>query len=358
MAVEERLQEILQSIQRSNTQNTETFEKLSRHFDEVAELAAKKPRIDRTALEFKSKGNEDQFVFNEGLEDRLIDSSKHLKKLTEAIPAALPDPLEASTGAMTKAKKSLDEGMALIAHRQKLIKLADRSEHGWKVVKEYESDVLAENEDDEKRIAKAEKAAEKRAAVTAAKKKKVSPKSQTANFSTRPAYQQQQFQAGKHWWPRGGRPPAVFSSPKAPVLNPRPIGPCFRCGEMGHLQNSCPRMSSQYPQSSVLHVDESTGCGEHPIECSELFVRYWEFMEVGGTDTNIVKGSLRQHSDFWHKVLSATPFVLDIIENGYKLPLMSIPPVIVPPIILPHAFIMYLSAQQFKSLCVMVVLSK
>ena len=117
-------------------------------------------------------------------------------------------------------------------------------------------------------------------------------------------------------------------------------------------------MSSQYPHSSVLHVDESTGCGEHPIECSELFVRYWEFMEVGGTDTNIVKGSLRQHSDFWHKVLSATPFVLDIIENGYKLPLMSIPPVIVPPIILPHAFIMYLSAQQFKSLCVMVVLSK
>ena len=171
MAVEERLQEILQSIQRSNTQNTETFEKLSRRFDEVAELAAKKPRIDRTALEFKSKGNEDQFVFNEGLEDRLIDSSKQLKKLTEAIPAALPDPPEALTGAMIKAKKSLDEGMALIAHRQKLIKLADRSEHGWKVVKEYESDVLAENEDDEKRIAKAEKAAEKHAAVTAAKKK-------------------------------------------------------------------------------------------------------------------------------------------------------------------------------------------
>ena len=145
MAVEERLQEILQSIQRSNTQNTETFEKQSKRFDEVAELAAKKPRIDRTALEFKSKENEHQFVFNKGLKDRLIDSSKQLKKLTEAIPAALPDPLEALIGAMTKAKKSLDEGMALIAHRQKLIKLADRSERGWKVVKEYESDVLAEN---------------------------------------------------------------------------------------------------------------------------------------------------------------------------------------------------------------------
>lgn len=94
-------------------------------------------------MEFKSKGNEDQFVFNEGLEDRLIDSSKQLKKLTDAIPTALPDPLEALTGTVTKAKKSLDKGMALIAYCQKLIKLADHSEHGWKVVKEYESDVLA-----------------------------------------------------------------------------------------------------------------------------------------------------------------------------------------------------------------------
>lgn len=112
MAVEERLQGILQSIQRSNTQNAETFKKLSRCFDDVAELAAKKPRIDRTVLEFKSKGNEDQFVINKGLEDRLIDSSKHLKKLTD------------------KAKKSLDEGMALTAHHQKLIKLVDHSEYG------------------------------------------------------------------------------------------------------------------------------------------------------------------------------------------------------------------------------------
>ena len=75
------------------------------------------------------------------------------------VAAAVPDPPEALTQSIAKTKRSLDEGMKLVIHRQKLIKMADRSENGWRVVKEYESDSLAENEEDEKRIAKAEKAA-------------------------------------------------------------------------------------------------------------------------------------------------------------------------------------------------------
>ena len=37
-----------------------------------------------------------------------------------------------------------------------MIKIADRSEHGWATVKEYEDDELAENSDDEKRLFRAE----------------------------------------------------------------------------------------------------------------------------------------------------------------------------------------------------------
>ena len=44
----------------------------------------------------------------------------------------------------------------------RLINMADRSEYGWAVVAEYEADELAVDSDDEKRIYRAEKEAEKK----------------------------------------------------------------------------------------------------------------------------------------------------------------------------------------------------
>ena len=41
---------------------------------------------------------------------------------------------------LVMAKESLDEGLRLIATRQKLIKIADRSKYGWGVVAEYKAD--------------------------------------------------------------------------------------------------------------------------------------------------------------------------------------------------------------------------
>ena len=51
---------------------------------------------------------------------------------------------------------------AIIKKRQKLIKIADKSKDGWLVVEEYESDDLASDTDDEKRLKKARSVAEKR----------------------------------------------------------------------------------------------------------------------------------------------------------------------------------------------------
>ena len=44
-----------------------------------------------------------------------------------------------------------------------MIKLADRSELGWPVVEEYEADEPANNSEGEKKIARAEKEAERKA---------------------------------------------------------------------------------------------------------------------------------------------------------------------------------------------------
>ena len=50
------------------------------------------------------------------------------------------------------ANKTAKRTINLIERRQKLIKLADKSEAGWLAVDEYESDELAEDSADEKRI--------------------------------------------------------------------------------------------------------------------------------------------------------------------------------------------------------------
>ena len=44
-----------------------------------------------------------------------------------------------------------------------MIKIADWSELGWAVVSEYTTDELADNSDDEKRMLKAEKVAQRKA---------------------------------------------------------------------------------------------------------------------------------------------------------------------------------------------------
>ena len=62
-----------------------------------------------------------------------------------------------------KATQEMEAGETLLINRQKMIKLADRSELGWSIVEEYEADELADNSEDEKRIARAEKEAERKA---------------------------------------------------------------------------------------------------------------------------------------------------------------------------------------------------
>ena len=54
------------------------------------------------------------------------------------------------------------EGKLIIKKRQKLIKITDKNKDGWLVVQGYEFDDLASDSEDEKKIRKAEAAAEKK----------------------------------------------------------------------------------------------------------------------------------------------------------------------------------------------------
>ena len=98
--------------------------------------------------------------------------------------------------------KELTEAQRLLTQRGRLIKIADRSEHGWATVAEYEADKLALDSEDEKRISRAEKEAQKKA--VARKRSKVV----TTTTAVEPAY-------------------STAGSVAAPRPTTRLIGPCF-----------------------------------------------------------------------------------------------------------------------------------
>ena len=109
-----------------------------------------------------------------------------------------------STPAIERAKEALTKGMELLAERQKLIKIADRSEFGWGVVVEYTADKLADGSDDEKCLEKAEKAAERKAAKQRTKKRRVEPPARGAGAGRgRPGFGQSVLlMAGRRWGQR------------------------------------------------------------------------------------------------------------------------------------------------------------
>ena len=93
----------------------------------------------------KKKGNQQQYDHCQQVLEKFDESLDHFRaRSTE------------------KLKRSLEEGAELVKKRIKAIKLADKSDYGWATVSEYLSDALASDSDDEKRMYRAEKRAERK----------------------------------------------------------------------------------------------------------------------------------------------------------------------------------------------------
>ena len=108
---------------------------LTSRLDENSKQLKTQSKVEKEASEFKSKGNRKQFQFNTSVDAILTDI---------ASKADSPD----------EVKRLANEGKEKIRKRQKLVKLADSNKDGWLVVQEYESDDLASNSEDEKKIKK------------------------------------------------------------------------------------------------------------------------------------------------------------------------------------------------------------
>ena len=113
-------------------------------------------KLEEDKFTFRKKGNERQFKFNKTVDNHLDITMEELQKV--------PKPTDDKAArALANMEEELKKGRAKIADQQKKIKMADRSEFSWGVVEAYESDDLASNSADERRIEKAEKEAERKA---------------------------------------------------------------------------------------------------------------------------------------------------------------------------------------------------
>ena len=228
-----------------------------------------------------------------------------------------------------------------LSHRNKLIRLADMSEAGWAAVDEYEQHALASDSDDEKRIVRAENRALK-------KQRDQRRKRQDKISASR-------RQSPQRWQPQ----PHIFNTQRKP-------GVCFACGKPGHWKNEClvakqleQGMSSATRSSQpverpskisnynvfvpVKHIVSSIVCNpiNNPIDqCSDVS-KTGVIDSVLNIDMNksgilyassIIKqcsvisplGRLKSSLSKW-KYSGANTQLLNVIENGYRLPLIKLP---------------------------------
>ena len=153
----EQYAQLLTAIQASQQRMDDQLEgmraEIRQSQEDAASKAVKSVRRDKPYA-FRKKGNVEQAAFVERVTDVIAEAETELRGLSTG----------ATSPAVERAQRILEQGAKLVAERLKLIKIADRSEFGWDIVSEYTADELADDSDDEKRLEKAEKAAERKAA--------------------------------------------------------------------------------------------------------------------------------------------------------------------------------------------------
>ena len=197
---------------------------------EITDKAAKKLKMENPTL--TNYGCRQQF--------------EHNAEVLRTIEKAANSVLKGDNDACLKA---LSEGKRLIQHRQKLVRLADREEHGWRFVSEYEKDKLAKDSDDEKTIARA------RRTVNA---KYPKPRSQRSNFrnQNRNLNQQSYSRSGSSSTYQNDRAPSSSTNQyprqsyqsnyqsqnsRVDYRRDRYDRECHICRERGHLSFNCPK---------------------------------------------------------------------------------------------------------------------
>ena len=284
---------------------------------------------------FKKKGYEQQYKHNEH---------------NEQVKSAVNEAKEAVVAGKHEACiAKLNEGIEVIDQRQKLILMADKSDYGWKTVGENLDNELADDDQDAKKMKKAEKEAQRKIPESrAAKAVKARPwfrnprslGNTIANSSPSPS--PFSLSAG-NYSPRfsssTGGPRNIgsflFSSGTAPKR-----GTCFSCGKPGHWRNECPLLAvagvqqegkklsanfyDLYDVESVSGNSEFSESFDDPIDTCIFTTPAKEDFSEQECCKEGVRERLKSHFSAWEEIGSPSS-VLSVIKEGYKLPLLTIP---------------------------------
>ena len=238
--------------------------------------------------------------------------------------------------------QDISEGIKLLNNHQKLVRMADASDLGWRIVQEYVSNPLASDEEDEKRMNRAEARANRKAKQE--RQKKLDKVQKSRRFTPYPQGPVSSAKAA------AGAPIQTVSS-----TSRRP-GLCFECGLPNHWKFECPsrksgnkekksifpfRCNTQSGSSSTtgdLYVNSQVNDSEmHASQSSGQFIYTGKLSSFISTESvnstcNIQGdslihtatvmspvGRLRSSADHWIKA-SANRYVLSIVQEGYRIP--------------------------------------
>jgi len=178
-------------------------------------------RLKRDSVaQFNKRSNEEQYKANKAIKDAAEDAQ-----------------IDFERNDVAKTKQALDKGMDLLQERQKLILLADKSQYEWNTVLEYKHHDLADDEEDEIKIYRAEFRA-----ARSTKRFTSRPMQQRSNLTS--ASTTAQFSASQM--------PNLFSRANPQLSSLRSAsGLCFACGKPGHWRASCPNLRFNVPSNTA-----------------------------------------------------------------------------------------------------------
>ena len=178
-----------------------TAEVCSKSMQDLTAKAAKAARI-TTDSKLKRDGNKRQYKHNQDVLDEVEGAERCLEE-----------------GKVDRAKEKLKNGKELLRKYLKKVKIADREELGWQVVKFYESDDLASDSEDEKTLNRA-----RREAAAADKKRDAKRKERRRSPTRRRYFPTRNFPSRNY--------SAGSSKGKSSLI-------CYGCNREGHTRRFC-----------------------------------------------------------------------------------------------------------------------